>query len=244
VWTAGGTPVPDGVVTVTDAHGMQVGRTGVDAHGRYALVGLPPGTYTAVATSSGFRPDVTALVLNGSGAVHHFALAGDGTITGRVCGANGGLDDAVVLATDSGGRVVGSGRTAPDGTFSLVGLPLGAMTITANAAQHLPAAASVRLGPEPITGLDVTLQPAVTTLTGTVTSANGVPLAGVSVVARDAYGSEVAVTATDETGSYRLDGLQPGPYMLVATVDAVLPVQLSAGGAARADLRLASAVRA
>jgi MFS family permease len=112
VRTSGGAAVPDGVVTVTDAHGRQVGRTGVDRHGHFVLRGLPPGTYTAVATSSGFRPDAAAVVLNGTGAVHHFALTGDGTVSGTVRGAGGGpLGAAVVLATDAAGRVVGSGRT-------------------------------------------------------------------------------------------------------------------------------------
>ncbi len=239
VGTTSGTAVPDGIVTVTDAYGRQVGRTGVDPYGRFALRGLPPGTYTAVATSSGFRPDATLVVLNGSGAAHHFALAGDGTVRGTVRGAGGRpLDGAVVLATDAGGRVVGSSHTRADGRFALVGLPLGPTTVTASAAAHLPAAAAVRIGPDPVAGLDVALLPAVTDLSGTVTSADGVPLPGAAVIARDASGTLVATVTTDAYGTYTLSGLEPGSYTVAATAKAALQVQLAAGGPARADLQV------
>ncbi|GAA1275478.1 hypothetical protein GCM10009609_43150 [Pseudonocardia aurantiaca] len=239
VGTTSGAAVPDGIVTVTDAYGRQVGRTGVDPYGRFALRGLPPGTYTAVATSSGFRPDATLVVLNGSGAAHHFALAGDGTVRGTIRGTGGRpLDGAVVLATDAGGRVVGSSHTRADGGFALVGLPLGPTTVTASATAHLPAAAAVRIGPDPVAGLDVALLPAVTDLSGTVTSADGVPLPGAAVIARDASGTVVATVTTDAYGTYTLSGLEPGSYTVAATAKAALQVQLTAGGPARADLQV------
>ena len=58
VRTVSGATVLDGVVTVTDAQGTQRGRSAAAPNGRYAVGGLLPGDYTAVASSPGFRPDV------------------------------------------------------------------------------------------------------------------------------------------------------------------------------------------
>ena len=107
----------------------------VDQDGRFSVQGLAPGAYMAVATSPGFRPDVTAIMINGTGAVHRFALRGDGTITGTVRAArtSAPLADAMALRNRRfGSASVGSTHTGPDGTFTLAGLPAGRTTVTAS----------------------------------------------------------------------------------------------------------------
>ena len=240
VRTAGGGAVPDGIVTVTDANGRQVARADVDGGGRYALRGLAPGAYTAVAASPGFRPDVTALLLNGTGVVHHFALSGDGAVSGtvRLAGTGGALAGAVVLATDSMGRVVGTTRSGGDGSYALSGLPAGSSIVTASLAGHLPGAVGVRLVANAPAAVDVLLQPAVSGLTGAVTGPDGAPLPAVTVTVNDGGGDAVAVTTTDASGAFEIPGLEPGPYTVVATAQTALTVQVPAGDRLRVDLHL------
>ncbi len=173
VRTTSGSAVVDGVVTLTDQHGRQVGRVAAEPGGRYALRGLQPGTYTVVASSRGFRPDVAAVTLNGRGAVHDFALDGHGGITGTVGSGRGPLSGAVVMATDATGRVVGTARTASDGAFQLLGLPLGPTTVTAGLPGREPTATSVTIGADTASALEQTPDPAVADIAGRLRIAAG-----------------------------------------------------------------------
>jgi MFS family permease len=244
VRTASGSAVLDGVVTVTDQNGRQVARAVAEPGGRYVLRGLESGHYTAVASSPGFRPDVVAVTLNGNGAVHDFALDGHGAVTGMVRSGAGHapLIGAVVMATDAAGRVVGSARSTQDGTFQLLGLPLGPTTVTASLQRHQPSATTVMIGTDTAAPLDLVLAPSIGGLVGIVSAPDGTPLAGATVTASDERGDVVATATTDARGSYRLTDLEPGRYTVVATTHApaAVQVELPAGDPSRVDLRLGS----
>jgi MFS family permease len=235
-----GAEVGRGAVTVTTADGQEVGRVPVGPDGSYSLGGLRPGSYLVLATAPGFRGDAATVVLNGVGAAHDFALRGTATLTGVVTAATGGpLADALVVATDRDGRVVGRTRSGGDGSWSLTGLPVCETTVVASHRGHRPATASVVTGPVPGTA-DLTLVPAVTGLTGTVRGPDGAPLPGVTVTATDGNGDLAAIAVTDRAGAYALPGLEPGGYTVVATshLPAVSRVELAAGPVTRVDLDL------
>ncbi len=240
VHTVSGATVLDSVITVTDAQGRQIGRATATPGGRYAVGGIPPGEYTVVASSPGFRPDVTAVALNGRGAAHDFALDGHGGVSGCVDNGANPIADAVVIATDAHGRVVGRTRTATDGTFVLKGLPLGPSTITASRPQHQPTAAAVTIGPADSGPVALRLLPSIGGLVGTVTAPDGSAVAEATVTASDARGDIVGSTVSDAEGHYRLADLAPGRYMVVATryAPAAVQVHVPAGEAAQVDLRL------
>ncbi|GAB3547149.1 polyisoprenoid-binding protein YceI [Actinopolyspora lacussalsi] len=67
VRTLGGWPLPEAVLTVTDASGTQVGRVPADSAGEATVQALPPGRYTAIVTALGHRPLArTAMVRQGN----------------------------------------------------------------------------------------------------------------------------------------------------------------------------------
>jgi MFS family permease len=240
IHTVSGATVLDSVITVTDVQGRQIGRATATRDGRYAITGLPPGDYTVVASSPGFRPDVTAVALNGRGAAHDFALDGHGGISGTVDNGASPIADAVVIATDAYGRVVGRTRTATDGTFVLKGLPLGPSTIAASRPQHQPIATAVTIGPADSGPVALRLLPSIGGLVGTVTAPDGSAVPDATVTASDARGDIVGSTVSDAEGHYRLADIPPGRYMVVATryAPAAVQVHVPAGEAAQVDLRL------
>lgn len=91
--TTDGWPVPNAVLTVTDAGGAQVARVAADADGRLATEPLPPANYTAIVTAVGFAPLARTAVVTASGSAGLGVLAMD-----RVGGTD--LPDAGVWTID------------------------------------------------------------------------------------------------------------------------------------------------
>lgn len=163
---------------------------------------------------------------------------GTGRITGRVRSASGRpLAAARVFALRNGLAPRGA-QTDAQGRFTIAQLPPGAYTLAASRrgyvnAQHGQerAAQSGRpvlvRGDEIVDGIDITLSRG-TAVTGTIVDEHGEPLQGVAVRAlqlRYTSGRTVAVNVgarqrvTDDLGRYRLYGLLPGSYLVVAATD-------------------------
>jgi hypothetical protein len=69
-----GSLIPGATVTVTGSGNVKK-NTGTDANGVYSVAGLPPGTYTIHATSTGFAPaDKKVSLSTGAVATVDFAL--------------------------------------------------------------------------------------------------------------------------------------------------------------------------
>lgn len=235
--TGGG---PDGIVTITDREGHQVART--TAHdGEYAVQGLAPGTYTAVATAPGFRPAVAAVTVNGVGVVRDFSLDGNGVVAGSVTGPDGrGRAGALVIATDAAGTVVGRAHTATDGSFRMAGLPVGATTLAASVPEHEPDAVTVDVDHAGTATADLVLASSQGGVAGVVTGPDARPLARATVVVTGPDGSVVGRATTDDDGRYALAGLRSGTYTVVASLltPASTEVRVPAGDPVQVDLRL------
>lgn len=65
--TTDGWPLASAVLTVTDLSGAQVARVAAEADGTLASPQLPPGTYTAIVTATGFAPVARTAVVTASG---------------------------------------------------------------------------------------------------------------------------------------------------------------------------------
>ncbi|MDN5916180.1 MAG: MFS transporter [Pseudonocardia sp.] len=236
-----GTAGIDGVVTVTDADGRQVARTSATG-GEYSLRGLPPGTYTAVASAPGFRPAVTAVTLNGVGVVRDFALDGNGLVTGTVITSDGRvpIPGALVIATDARGQVVGRVHADPDGTFGLAGLPSGPITVAVSATDHEPSAVTLAVEPGATSVVELMLSSTSGLLSGVVTGPDGTGLAGATVTALTPRGEVVDTVIAAAEGTYAFLGIPAGEYTVVASTFAPVTtsVQVQAGEATQVDLQM------
>jgi protocatechuate 3,4-dioxygenase beta subunit len=183
---------------------------------------------------------------------------GGASIAGRVVDEAGhAVPDAVVTIGGRGGPV---DRVAvdPRGRFVFRGLQAGVFGVVASRPgyfggavdQHDPTSAARPIELTDGQALsDVTLRLSTGgAITGTVTGEGGDPLPGVEIHAlrRALVGGRWTVstgptTTTDDRGDYRLDGLAPGDYAIVARPDrdpdtALLLAMLSANATSAADI--------
>ncbi|HJP80417.1 MAG TPA: MFS transporter [Pseudonocardiaceae bacterium] len=237
----GGTAAAGAVITVTSPTGQQIQRATVGQDGSYVVTGLRPGGYTVIASARGFAPQaLSAQVSEDRQARRDFVLDGAGAVGGTVRSARRGpgVPDATVVVTDASGAVVGQTTSTPHGEYRINGVPDGALTVTADARGHQPAAAQVTVNGGPVT-VDLVLA-AVGGVLGAVRSINGRPLAGATLTAVDADGRVAATVVADESGRYRLDGLPDGQYTVVANLYQPLaqPIKIGPGQTVEANVTL------
>ncbi|WP_214366733.1 efflux RND transporter permease subunit [Pseudonocardia sp. H11422] len=144
-------------VTLVDRHGEVVAGTRTGADGRYRLAHVPAGDHHLLFSPPSGESATQRIELPATGRVPcDVVLAPTGGLTGTVRSERGReVSDAVTTLVDTSGVVVASGRTGPDGTFRLFGIPEGDYTLTANAGT--PAVRSVRVSADEITGTDLVL---------------------------------------------------------------------------------------
>ena len=100
------------------------------------------------------------------------------------------------------------------GTYQVSGLPVPAdVTLTFSLSGYQSVTVPVQLGASgSASGIDATLTPADGTLTGTVTSASGTPLAGADVSVTSGSATVTTHSTSSPPGQFVLQGLAPGSY--------------------------------
>lgn len=193
------------------------GSTITDSTGRYSLTGVIEGSYSLSASLANYQP-ATSQVTVGPGATtaQDAALAPvPGTITGVVTGA----DTAKPIgASVTAGSVTAS--TDASGSYSVTGLPEGAVTLSASAPGYATQTMSIAVGPGAVVHQDLVLLALPGNLTGTVTDGlTGQAVTGATV----ATGSNSSLTGT--TGGYALTNLTAGSYQVSVTAGGFQPQQ-------------------
>lgn len=239
-----GTPLGGICVAATDPFGNAVTTVTTTSKGTYAITGLTPGSYqvrfeecanaahltqwyngrTVLASA-----DFVTVTAGGTTAGINASLGMGGTITGLVTNTSGSpLPNICVHAQDSRGHFADSLATGKTGTYSVGGLPTGSYVVSFSdcpASDYLgqfyngastPATAtlvSVTSGAN-TPNINATLVLGAT-ITGTVTDTTGTPLVSLCVTAFDARsGAAVDTGSTSSTGTYTLDGLPGGKYVV------------------------------
>lgn len=133
------------------------------------------------------------------------APAAVGSITGTVRNSAGLVLPGAIVTTDKGQTAT----AGTSGTYTLAGVPVGTVTVTASAAGYVSTARSVSVLRNTAVTADFALNPVPTgTLTGAVTdAASGVGLSGVTV---SVTGGTTASTAGN--GTYSLAAMPTGTY--------------------------------
>lgn len=234
-------PLPEVTVTVTDRTGSQCARATTDAGGVFHVSGLEPGSYVLVFARAGYRPQATVVPPGPMPSRLDITLEPTSGVGGTVRERIGGrpIPGATVTAIGGSGEVIASSVSGEDGAYYLAGVDSPQITLVAAAPLADPVATVVALDEGPVTDADLELELR-GALTGVVTS-GGWPLSGVRLLLRDADGTVVSSTVTDDGGRYRFGAVVPGNYT-VTTAPAAPCVHTVGPAATLADLRLGAPV--
>jgi hypothetical protein len=167
------------------------------------------------------------------------SLSAGSTIQGTVSGLPDGWKAGATVMASGVESFFATTKVAADGSFQVTGVPPGPVTLRAQAGDGL---GTSRSATKQVTASDdvPVLQAEIVfdvgfTLTGHVTRA-GQPAANAMVVANlQGGGGRQATTRTDEGGTYTLQGLQEGSYVVTAMAD---PLAGGAGSQVRQTISL------
>ena len=223
----GATPVAEAdVFALGEKGGLGSATTGGD--GAYAITGLAPDTYKVSVTAIGFaeslRSDVS-VAADQSVTDIDFVLGQFGSISGTVTEADGmtPIGGVEIHASEPGGAY-GATMTDADGTYILEGLPVGSYEVEA-AKEGLSFAPRENIEVQGGVRSNVDLSAHGGAISGKVTKGDDTtPIAGatVSVTASRVEGPTTlqrlsASTTTASDGTYRIDSLQAGAYIVQAS---------------------------
>jgi hypothetical protein len=194
----------------------------LSASGTFDLTNVPsPSSYQIVVTKQGYAPAVQDIDLGGgehrSGVTINL-VPGDGSIAGTVSTGSGPLGAATISASTTSSTV--STVSLASGSFTLNSLETPAtFTVLVSAPNFATQTLSLSLAPDQhLTGVNVTLDTGVGSISGTVTAANAqgqqIPAGGVTVTATNGKLAVTAVTlSVGPVGNYTLAGLSvPSTY--------------------------------
>ncbi|KQR12095.1 carboxypeptidase regulatory-like domain-containing protein [Cellulomonas sp. Leaf334] len=250
---------PDGAaggveITLSDGTTTVTTRTATSGRvGYWEVDGLStPSTYLVTAGTErlGAQSVLLRLEADGTRTVNLALRSGVATLSGTVRGTDslggfGGLGGLTVTAT--AGEVTRTATTVTGdraGTVVLPDLPVPASyTVTVSGAGYATQTRQVDLGPEGISPLDIVMTSVGGVVEGTVRATGGGGLAGAGLTLDGPTGTYKTMAASDGSGTFRLSGIDPGQYVLTATVFGHEPgsaqVTVTSGSTSRADLVLA-----
>jgi hypothetical protein len=196
------------------AFGLAEATTGED--GSYRLEGVAEGTRSVSAERSGHPRAVLALEIRPGTNHLDFQLTDGREVSGRVVDTAGRpVPGAAVSLFSTAG--VWPATTAPDGGFQISGVPDGAYRLVAEKAGWASArsAEELRVAGGAVTGIELRLDRGAT-IAGRIAGLGFEELSRVQVTASGAGGGQVG--SVDYQGSYRIEALAPGDWILEAQV--------------------------
>ncbi|QAS52292.1 carboxypeptidase regulatory-like domain-containing protein [Halobacillus litoralis] len=207
-------------IQIFDQTGAFTFSTVTDALGNYVATNLSPGSYTAVASLTGYSNQLISFSIQpNETSTASFALdPNPSTLQGLVTDENGDTivgAEIVVRQFTAAGPVIATAITHGDGGYLVPSLPQGSFTIIVTAAVYGTETASVLLEPGSTVTQNFTLTQLVSNVDGTVTDANtGDPLPDVLIQLFNTNGVLIGSFQTAVDGSYRIEDFTPGQYTI------------------------------
>jgi hypothetical protein len=152
-----GMPVVDAGVTLLDARGREAAGAASDVEGRGVVLAPHPGAFVLVSSARGHQPGVTALTVGAEPLDVEVLLTRSGSIVGVVRGPGSTPVGAASVTLLQDGELVAATESGATGAYRFDDLAAGEYTLTAMAAQHVPAVGTVRLPEETEVEQDVEL---------------------------------------------------------------------------------------
>jgi type II secretory pathway pseudopilin PulG len=205
------------------------------AVGTFALRDLAvPGQYTITLSRDGFSQEARVVTLAPEQTETSFdarLIPAIGSIQGRALVS--GVPTRGLTVSISGGDVNRTtavlSQGATPGSYGFFGLPApGTYTLTFSGANTIPQVRVIDLDPnvgaQNAQGVDVSLSPERTTVSGLVRDVDGTPAAQAMVALSDGGDTITFLTADDPRGQFSFANVRPGAYTLTASRSGTLPV--------------------
>ena len=222
------------VELVNSSH-QEIAQTTTNAQGDYSFFSVPPASGDIVEFNPGgansqynSTTSNAPQVLAGQAVVVNGQLLKEGEIDGTVTNSSHqGIPNVEITVTDLQGDSVGNATAGANGSYAVDGLPTGQYNVEFSPPsdenyvyQWYPGkagqseAGAVAVTSPQATLLNVTLVTGAT-ISGTVSAAVGsAPLGDIDVTLLNYGGNEVASATTAADGSYSMNGIPPGTYVL------------------------------
>ncbi len=238
---ASGNPIPLASVSANRSDGRYGGSAITSPSGDYVITGLAAGSYTLVTDTfaapgyvrewwddqptqelADFFPVPARSEITGKDVVLTLGSVMSGTVTGPSGEPISGVE---VVVVDSNMQFVSGATSTADGTYAVRRLPAGTYALQFrpgygqnylsewwNDSSTFTLSDSIEVAAQAeVTGLDAVLSSGAT-VSGTVTAASGLPLAGATVSASSTECCIYGGATTDSNGQYTIVGLPAGTY--------------------------------
>lgn len=195
-----------------------------DVSGTFVISGLTPGEYILAASLQGFQ-NMNAVVVVRPGQQTSTALQllpSPGTINGTITDSSGEIikNTVSIVITDTNGVIISTVFAALDGSYISTDLAPSTYLLTFIANGFRTNHLTVLVESNTSSRADIILFPLPGSVQGTLVDiVTQAPIGGGVVKASTQNGIVIEVGLTDSDGFYRLTGLPPGNYSILATAD-------------------------
>ncbi|RED66237.1 MSCRAMM family protein [Cohnella lupini] len=243
-------PIVNATVRVTDINDSLLGIGSTNAFGNYSIGNLRPGNQAVMVSAPRFGNINGGITLAPGGTVTgvNFALTPNpGSITGQIMNLSTGEvisgASVVLRASDVTGLQVKNTTSSPFGNFVLSDLAPGPYVLLAAAEGFASHQIGVVVLSEQSVRADVSLDLTLGNVNGTVTTDTFAPISvNVQIKVLTRAGLIITTLIANQDGTFTLDNLLPGNYILSASADGfittVTSVQVIGGQNAQAVIRL------